>query len=208
MESSCPRCGGVVAQSPAEPTGMPVWRCPTHGVVAALHELSPVTPAGVTEVGAWAQVPMWAPDPLPPGWALTAVAWAGNGVAAATAMTWSGPAPLGGEADLVIVAEEPGTGLGAGFAALPGPDPGTVAEGPPHATVRAAGHATPLWSVPTLDDRCAYVGEAAGVWLWAVLWPASAGWLLVEDLVLTDLGGHAAADLPVRPTMRRHHPGV
>ncbi len=37
------------------------------------------------------------------------------------------------------------------------------------------------------DDRAAFVGEAKGLWLWAVLWPAAAGLLLLEDLTLLDL---------------------
>ena len=32
-----------------------------------------------------------------------------------------------------------------------------------------------------------YVGEAHGCWLWIVLWPESAGFLLIDDFVLTDL---------------------
>ena len=60
-------------------------------------------------------LPLWCPWPLPPGWTLTGVAWAGDdrtGVRA-TAVACSGPAPLGGgPADLVFVAEEPGVGLG------------------------------------------------------------------------------------------------
>ncbi len=90
--------------------------------------------------------------------------------------------------ELVLVAEEPGVGLGARYAGLPGPDPGFVAEGQAHAKVLAAGHPTALWWVDGSPDRATYVGEAMGNWLWAVLWPAdSAGALLLEDLILTDL---------------------
>jgi hypothetical protein len=31
------------------------------------------------------------------------------------------------------------------------------------------------------------VGEAEGLWLWAVLWPADAGYLFAEDVNLHDL---------------------
>jgi hypothetical protein len=53
--------------------------------------------------------------------------------------------------------------------------------------VMAASHPTALWSVPVLDDRAVFVGEAKGLWLWAVVWPASAGVLMYDGLSLTDL---------------------
>ncbi|GAB3797667.1 hypothetical protein GCM10027605_08050 [Micromonospora zhanjiangensis] len=92
-----------------------------------------------------------------------------------------------------------GVGLGTRFAGIPGPDPGDLlsdamseapsghAEHAPHAKVRAGGHPTPLWSVKSPTDRSAYVGEARGMWLYAITWPASAGYLLAEDVVLHDL---------------------
>jgi hypothetical protein len=42
------------------------------------------------------------------------------------------------------------------------------------------------------EDRAVYVGEALGCWIWAVLWPGTAGFLLIDDFVLTDLrdAGH------------------
>lgn len=156
-----------------------------------------------------AGVPLWFPSPCPPGWTVGGLAWAGEdgSPARATALACSGPAPLGGNAELVLVAEEPGTGLGSGYAALPGPDPGAMPGGAPHAMVRAAGHATPLWALPTRDDRCVYAGEALGVWLWAVLWPASAGLLFVEDLVLHDLREHLPGDLVPGPASPYLRPG-
>src|ERR671916_137230 len=72
-------------------------------------------------------MPLWCPWPLPPGWMVTGVGWAGDdriGVRA-TALACSGPDPLGGgPADIVIVAEQPGVGLGNRFAGIPGTDPG------------------------------------------------------------------------------------
>lgn len=141
-----------------------------------------------------AGVPLWAPWPLPPGWTLTGVAWAGDerAPAVATVLACSGPAPLGGVADVVLVAEEPGVGLGARFAGIAGPDPGPLLTEElwtttAHAKLHAAGHPTPLWSIPSGDGRSAYVGEASGRWLWAVAWPAEAGYVLAEHLVLHDL---------------------
>ena len=147
-------------------------------------------------------IPLWCPWPLLSPWTMTGVGWAGDDRAGvrATAVACSGPAPLGGgPADLVFIAEEPGVGLGTRFAGTPGPDPGAqladvlTDPGPghaghvAHAKIRAGGHPTPLWSVKTPTDRSAYAGEARGMWLYAIAWPASAGYLLAEDVVLHDL---------------------
>ena len=45
----------------------------------------------------------------------------------------------------------------------------------------------------------AFVGEALGVWLWAVLWPPAAELVLLEHVELHDLrdATHALLDLPV-----------
>jgi hypothetical protein len=32
-----------------------------------------------------------------------------------------------------------------------------------------------------------FVGEAKGLWLWALVWPETAGVLMYDDVVLTDL---------------------
>lgn len=81
----------------------------------------------------------------------------------------------------------------------PGPDPGPQVAaalrdpGPGHpervpaAKIRAGGHPTPLWLVNSPTDRSAYAGEARGMWLHAIAWPASAGHLLAEEVVLHDL---------------------
>lgn len=149
---------------------------------------------------------MW---PSPPEWALTGLAVAGDptGPARAAAVAATGPAPLGGMAELVIVAEELGTGLGAGYAALSGPDPGTLPTGAPPASVRIGGHAAALWSLPTREDRCVHVGEALGGWLWLVLWPAQAGVLLLEDLMLMDLRERLPGELRFGPASPYLRPG-
>jgi hypothetical protein len=134
---------------------------------------------------------------------VTGVGWAGDdrdGVCA-TAVACSGPAPVGeGPADVVLIAEEPGVGLGQRFAGLPGLDPGAhladvLERTAAHAKVKAAGHPTGLWAIATRDDRSAYVGEAKGLWLYAVAWPASAGYLLAEHVVLHDLTDWLPAEL-------------
>jgi hypothetical protein len=64
-----------------------------------------------------------------------------------------------------------------------------------HAKIIAGGHPTPLWSVPSVDDRSVYVGEAKGLWLYAIAHPASAGYVLAEHVVLHDLTDSRPAEL-------------
>lgn len=147
-----------------------------------------------------ARVPVWLPWPLPQGWLVTGFAHAGDERtgAVATVVACSGPSPLGGgPAELLLVAEEPGVGLGARFAGLPGPDPGDgLGVDAPHAKIEAAGHPTALWSLDS-PDTAVYVGEAKGHWIWALLWPASAGVLLLEDLQVRDMRSYRPMpDLP------------
>ncbi len=126
---------------------------------------------------------------------VTGAAWVGDDRTGprASALALSGPAPLvGGPADLVLVAEEPGVGLGMHLAGASGPDPGPelrekIESTPPHAKVKAVGHPTPLWAVAADGDRSAYVGEARALWLYVVTWPAAAGYLLAESIELRDL---------------------
>jgi hypothetical protein len=172
------------------------WRCATCGPVPPFHVAEHIGTEIVELVTSRAKdTPVWCPWPLPSGWMVTGIGWAGDdrGGTRATAVACSGPAPLGGPADILLIAEEPGVGLGNRYAGLSGPDPGPYLEQAlettaAHAKVRAAGWPIPLWSVGTpIGDRSAYVGEAKGVWLYAIAWPASAGYLLAEDLVLHDL---------------------
>jgi hypothetical protein len=136
-----------------------------------------------------AKVPVWLPWPLPSGWVVSGFTGAGDERTGTlgSVLALSGPNPLGGPAEMLIIAEEPGVGLGAGLAGLPGPDPGDgFAASPPHATVKVAHHEAPLWLVES-DGKAVFVGELAASWLWLVLWPDTAGTLLVEPLPLRDL---------------------
>jgi hypothetical protein len=136
-----------------------------------------------------ARVPVWLPWPLPAGWLVSGFTSAGDERTGArgSALALSGPNPLGGPADLLIVAEEPGVGLGAGLAGLPGPDPGEgLTARKPNATVKAGGHDAQLWLVES-DDKAVFAGEVAAAWFWLVLWPDTAGALLIETLPLRDL---------------------
>jgi hypothetical protein len=59
-----------------------------------------------------------------------------------------------------------------------------------------AAHPTALWSVTTDRDCAAFVGEAKGHWLWALVWPAAAGVLMYDALSLLDLrDGYLEAEL-------------
>jgi hypothetical protein len=195
---TCPRCGGPVRSPDLMHTS---WRCDRCGVVPPWHVAEHIGVDIMTAVVDHTRdgpraIPLWCPWPLPLKWTITGVGWAGDerdGVRA-TAVACSGPEPLrGGPADIVLVAEEPGVGLGTRFAGIAGVDPGShladaLERTAPHAKVKAAGHPTPLWAVDSgSDDRSAYVGEAKGLWLYAIAWPASAGYLLADDLVLHDL---------------------
>jgi hypothetical protein len=175
------------------------WRCASCGPVSPLHVADHISHEIVEAACAEAargpaHIPMWCLWPLPAGWTVTGVGWAGDdrtGVRA-TAVACSGPSPLGGgPADILLVAEEPGLGLGTRFAGIPGPDAGPylsdVMSEVPHAKVKVGGHPAPLWSVKSPEDRSAYAGEAKGVWLYAIAWPASAGYLFADDVVLHDL---------------------
>lgn len=176
------------------------WRCDACGPVAPLHVPAHIGPevmaATVAELNRHRErVPLWCPWPAPTGWTVTGVGWVSDereGVRA-TVLAASGPSPLtGGPADLLLIAEAPGTRLANRFADLGGMDPGpllakVMADQPAHAKLKVCGHPTPLWSVPSAPERSAYVGEAWGVWLVAVAWPVTAGYLLADDLVLENL---------------------
>ncbi|MFI5753712.1 DUF6758 family protein [Streptomyces sp. NPDC051569] len=188
-EPSCPKCGGRVR---APGLFADSWQCDVHGAVYPLQPVIPPSAEALDAVVHRAQVPVWMPWPLPIGWLFTGVAYAGDdpGGGRATAVACSGPAPLGGGGELLLVAEEPGVGLGARYAGIGGPDPGPdiCADKPPQARLLAAGRPTPLWLVADAPrDRAVFAGEALGLWLWAIVWPEQSGLLLYEELVLTDL---------------------
>jgi hypothetical protein len=183
------------------------WECERHGPVPPLRTWAGVNAELVEQAARSADVPLWCPLPLLPGWSVTGLALAGDERvgARATALALAGPCPLGGPADMVLVAEEPGTGLGGRLAGTDALDPGSVAQGPPDAKIEVAGHPTALWRCESAPDRVAFAGEAGGVWLWAVLWPPASELLLIEDLEIHDLRQeqHAGLVLPFgAPTFR------
>jgi hypothetical protein len=174
-----------------------------HGTV---HPVQPVLPPSVEALGVVVrrtQVPVWMPWPLPVGWLFTGVASAGDDRSGgrASAVACSGPGPLGGMGELILVAEELGVGLGARYAGIEGPDPGPYldVEKPSEAKVLAGGRPTPLWHVSGVPgDRAVFAGEALGLWLWAVVWPQQSGLLMYDELVLADLRD-AGAEIELVP---------
>lgn len=183
------------------------WECDRHGPVVPLRTWTRASPDVVGHAAASCVVPLWCPLPLLPGWTVTGMALAGDERTGsrATALALSGPSPVGGPADLVLVAEEPGIGLGGRISGVEAVDPGLDTDRQPDAKVLAAGHATSLWRCESADDRVAFAGEALGVWLWAVLWPPAAELVLLEHVELHDLRdeAHVGLDLPVgAPTAR------
>jgi hypothetical protein len=147
-------------------------------------------PEAIAHVVQRAGVPLWLASGLPSGWVCSGFAYAGDdrSGACATVTAMSGPSPLGGPAELLVVAEEPGVGLGARYAGLAGTDPGDGFDsGAADAKVVAASHPTALWNLPAAADRAVFVGEAKGLWLWAIVWPETAGVLMYDGVVLNDL---------------------
>jgi hypothetical protein len=166
------------------------WQCDEHGDSAPFFDAGVPSGVALDRLRASATVPVWVPRPLPPGWCVSAIGWAGDDRtgARATVVSCCGPAPLGGAAEAAFIAEEPGVGLAARLAGLPTGGL-LVGAGPGEAKVSAAGHPSPLWILPDAsNERVGYAGEAKGVWLSMVFWPAVASLLLIEHMLLTDLG--------------------
>ncbi|MBO2455106.1 hypothetical protein J4573_49030 [Actinomadura barringtoniae] len=194
-EPTCPRCGGRLR---APSLWSSDWTCGVHGAVLPRQPAKSPTADGLAAVLQDTRVPVWAPWPLPHGWLVTGFLTVGDDRtgARAVAVALSGPGLLSGPADMILIAEDPGVGMGAYFAGLmDGPDPGAgFDEGPAHVKLEVRGptatngRSVPMWAVTTgKADRAVYVGEAMGSWLWAVLWPADAGVLMLERPNLLDL---------------------
>jgi len=196
LRVGCPRCPAPVAE-----IGDGNWSCPEHGVVAPLWRPDAASyDEFAAHLGHATTFPTYLPWPLGPGWTVTDFA----SVAApereprATMTCVSGTSALDGPVDVIVVSEEPGTGLGARLAGVSPSgrvDPGDeVGEGPPTVKVRIGSFEVGLWpvSVSSADgewDRSVLAGEAEGRWLWLVLRPASAIMLLRDDWILRDVSG-------------------
>ncbi len=183
---TCPRCGGPVHEPSAWSSA---WQCDVHGEVNPLRMVHSPSAEGLEGMLRGAAVPVWLPWPLPKGWLVTGFAGAGDERSGTRGcvVALSGPNPVGGLGEMLLISEELGVGLGAGCAGLDGPDPGSdFATGTPHASVLFGNHEFPLWHVDA-PDRAVFAGEVMASWLWLILWPDTAGMLLVEPLELRDL---------------------
>ena len=182
----CPRCRGALTEPSAFHSS---WQCALHGAVQPLRMTRSPSPEALRALLSRALVPVWLPWPLPIGWLVTGFTGAGEpgGGTHGCVVALTGPNPVGGLGEMLLISEEPGLGLGAGFAGLPGPDPGYgFASGPPHALVSFGNHEFPLWNVDA-PGAAAFAGEVLGNWLWIILWPDTAGVLVLETLSLRDL---------------------
>ena len=182
----CPRCQGELSEPSAWHSA---WQCARHGAVQPLRPAHVPSVEGLTGRLQAAAVPVWLPGPIPVSWRVTGVTGAGEDRSGTRgcAVALSGPNPVGGLGEMLVVSEEPGLGLGAGLAGLAGPDPGEgFAAGPPHAVVQFGHHEFPLWSVES-PGAAVFAGEVLANWLWIILWPDTAGTLLLENLSLRDL---------------------
>lgn len=189
LAAGCPRCASPVTDDDG-------WTCRDHGSITPLWR--PETPdydSFAEHVQRAGTMPTFLPWPLAPGWAVTDFGCVAgpDGDGRASFITCSGPTDLDGVAEVSLVTEEPGVGLGARCAGVLQTDPGAdLGEGPPHAKVRLEGHPVALWSVLTSDadvsfDRSVFAGEAQGRWLWVVLRPASAALMLHDERTLVDI---------------------
>jgi hypothetical protein len=180
-----------------EEAGEGRWTCPEHGAVEPLwHPAAASYDDFAGHLGRAGGFPTYLPWPLGPGWSVTdfAVVVSRHSSTRATMTCVSGTTALDGPVDVIVVSEEPGTGLGARIAGLKGrEDPGEeVGDGPPTVKVRLGNYPFGLWPVSVSAsegewDRSVVAGEAEGRWLWLVLRPASAILLLRDDWILRDV---------------------
>jgi len=172
------------------------WSCPEHGATAALWRPQEATyEAFAAHLRTAGSFPTYLPWPMSPGWSISDFGCVSDGRedATATVTCTTGTSELDGPVDVLVVAEEPGTGLGARCARTRHIDPGSeIHDRPPTARVRIGSQAVNLWDVSTSAtdgefDRSVVAGEAGGRWLWMVLRPASALLLLRDDWILRDV---------------------
>ncbi|HSE08331.1 MAG TPA: DUF6758 family protein [Nocardioidaceae bacterium] len=201
LAAGCPRCTSPVSE------GDDGWSCASHGAITPMWRPPAANYEALAEhLKRCGAAPTLVPWPLAPGWTITdfgCVAEPGQD-GRASMLSCRGVTDLDGVVELTVVSEEPNVGLGARCAGTDHTDPGAeIGDGPPHARLRVAGVALPLWSVSTSHcdtafDRSVFAGEAHGRWLWLVLRPASAALLLRDEWVLADLAslGPELIDVP------------
>jgi uncharacterized protein DUF6758 len=208
LTAGCVRCSAPVVEAEGG------WSCPEHGATARLWRAEEASYEAFAEHLLTAgSFPTYVPWPMSPGWAITdfATVTAGAGRTVASLTCVSGTSELDGPVDVLVVAEEAGTGLGARCAGTRYTDPGVdIGERPPSAKVRIGSQQVSLWDISTSSsdgewDRSVLAGEAAGRWLWIVLRPASALLLFRDDWILRDVS--AAGPQLVELPFGGHRPG-
>jgi hypothetical protein len=195
LAASCVRCPAPLLPCPDHGDGPALWRPQESSYEAFIEHLA----------GA-GSFPTYLPWPMSPGWAVTDFAAVGEpgGRTRATLTCTSGTSELDGPVDVLVVAEEAGTGLGARCAGSRYDDPGAdIGHRPPTARMRIGRQPVNLWDVSTSAsigelDRSVVAGEAGGRWLWIVLKPASALLLLRDDWILRDIS-HTGPELVEMP---------
>ncbi|HSX67660.1 DUF6758 family protein [Nocardioides sp.] len=143
--------------------------------------------------------PTYLPWPLEPGWRVADFGALGEpGRPRATMIAVHGASPEDGGVAMTVIAEEPGSGLGAHVAGTVHSDPGAdIGDRPADARVRVGTSTVPLWALSTHEvagdlDRSVLAGEAEGRWIWLVLRPASALLMLGSPWHFTDAAGIGA----------------
>jgi hypothetical protein len=193
LTPGCPRC-----REPID--AVAIEGCAGHGAGPVVWRAGEATyDAFVEHLAAARDFPTYLPWPMAPGWAVSdfAVVTQPSGVPVATLTCVSGTSELDGPVDVLLVAEEPGVGLGGRCAGLQRSDPGhELGDQQPMVRVRIGSLTSSLWPVSTSGDpvageldRTVLAGEAAGRWLWVVLRPASAVLLMRDDWILRDVSG-------------------
>ncbi|WP_234412327.1 DUF6758 family protein [Nocardioides sediminis] len=196
LDPGCPRCPRPVVRADGG------WACRDHGPVTALwRPVEASYEAFVEHLERAGGFPTLLPWPLGPGWHISGfgvVAGADEGPQA-TVTCSSGTSAIDGPVDVLVVTEEPGTGVGTRVARLPGDTPGDLGDDPPLTKVRVGHVSVPMWPVSTSSapagtpgvelDRFVLVGEESGRWLWLVIRPASAMLLLRDEWILRDAAG-------------------
>lgn len=163
-----------------------------HGVVAPLWRGgAPTYEAFAEHLGRAGELPTYLPWPPPPGWQVSGFACVGESGSPRATMTCStGTTPDDGVVDVMVVAEEAGTGLGARVAGVSISDPEIGAE-PPALRIRVDQGSAAMWTVaadaPTESGATVLLGEQQGRWLWVVVRPAVAVLLLARWRQLKDV---------------------
>ncbi len=205
----CPRCPAPVERAAGG------WRCATHGRVDPLwYAVEASYDVFAQHLAETPGFPTYLPWPIASGWRVTDVARvSGARSTTATLSAVSGVTAQDGVIEVVLVSEEPGTGLGARVAGARHMDPGDqIARSTDAARLRVGRDVHRLWPVAgSADDaeKSVLAGEVEGRWLWLVLRPASALLLLVDGWSVADASGHGPEllDLPFGgplPPWREH----